>query len=193
MERPRLTELLARIPEDGPDALDAVFAEVYEEIRLLAARQRARWNGHHTLDTTALVNEAYLKLVGQQRLDVRSRGHFFALASRAMRQLLCNYARDRAAAKRGGDRSDVPLHEVEEAAPGLVEEQRAAGILLDLDDALHRLADEDPRAVRVVECRFFGGLTVEETAESLGVSTRTVKRAWRFAQAWLRSELEDAG
>jgi RNA polymerase sigma factor (TIGR02999 family) len=188
-DRP-ITELLQDLRNGDPEALDRVFSELYDELQFLARRQRQRWDGNQTLNTTALVHEAYLKLVGQSALSLRSRGHFFALASRAVRHILCNYRRDQEAQKRGGGQKAVPLEDAGEAvaiggpgAPG-------ADRILALDEALTRLEAAHPRPARVVECRFFGGLTVEETAAALEISVRTVKRDWAFAQAWLHGELE---
>ncbi|MEK9499604.1 sigma-70 family RNA polymerase sigma factor [Gaopeijia maritima] len=181
-----ITRLLDRAGEGDAEAWNAVFDGVYDELRLLARRQRGRWTGHATLDTTALVHEAWLKLARPDELSLRDRGHFFALASRVMRQILCNYARDRAAQKRGGGRERVTL---DEGVVGGDSGPAAAVALRDLDDALTRLEQSHARVARVVECRFFGGLTVQETADALGVSPRTVKREWRFAQAWLQGEL----
>jgi RNA polymerase sigma factor (TIGR02999 family) len=185
-----VTALLERAKDGDGEALDQLFPRIYEELQLLARRQRRRWEGDYTMNTTALVHEAYLKLVGRQTLDVRGRGHFFALASQAMRHILCNYGRGRRAQKRGGAQPVVSLDvegDVQVAAP----ESEPDGDLLDsLDRGLSALERVHPRPARVVECRFFGGLTVEETAAALEISPRTVKRDWRFAQAWLKNELE---
>lgn len=158
-------------------------------MRELAHRQRQRWRDDHTLDTTGLVHEAYLKLVSGAGADVESRAHFFALAVRAMRHILCNYARSRRALKRGGGLKPLPLAEGAALAAQAEPASEAADRLLALDAALKRLDQVDPRRSRVVECRFFGGLTVEETAMVIGVSTRTVKRDWAVAQAWLHREM----
>lgn len=185
-----VTRLLAQARDGDADALDRAFGHVYEELRALAERQRRRWTGDDTLNATALVHEAYLKLVGRSALDVRDRGHFFALAARAMRQILCNHARARKAAKRGGERDPVPL----DGLPGVMPDEAAGGdeieSLIALDEALSGLEALHPRAGRVVECRFFGGMTVNETAAALDVSDRTVKRDWEFAQSWLFAALE---
>ena len=175
-----VTRLLAAARAGDDGALEQAFALAYDELAALAHRQRRRWTGHATLDTVALVNEAYLKLVGPAP-EVEGRTHFLALAAKAMRQILSNYARDQNALKRGGDAVRVTLDGLDaaEAAPSLV----------DLDDALVRLERVDARLAAVVECRFFGGLTVAETAEALGVSARTVKRDWALAQAWLHRAL----
>lgn len=185
-----LTRLLDRAGAGDSAAWNDVFERVYDELQLLARRQRGRWSGDLTLNTTALVHEAYLKIAGAGALSMRGRSHFFALASRAMRQILCNRARDRKALKRGGDRVPVTLDDARAAG---VAEPDPGGRLEELDDALRRLEQRHSRAARVVECRFFGGLTVVETADALEVSPRTVKREWRFAQAWLQGELSEGG
>jgi RNA polymerase sigma factor (TIGR02999 family) len=166
---------------------------VYDELHALAHQQRRRWQGDHTLNTTALVHEAYVKLVAQKRIEVEGRAHFLALASRAMRHILCNHARAAGARKRGGGLERLSLdsmHQPETAASSAGEH---ADTLVALDDALRRLEEVDPRQSRVVECRFFGGLTIEETASALGISPRTVKRDWQVAQAWLHREIVGAG
>lgn len=172
------------------DALDELFALVYDELRVLAGRQRKRWTGDYTLNTTALVHEAYVKLVDQSRIGVESRTHFFAFAARAMRHILCNYAREKSAKKRGGDLRRLPLDRVELPADRAVSGDDPSDALAALDVALERLEEVEPRWSRVVECRFFGGMTIDETATALGVSPRTVKRDWAVAQAWLRREME---
>ena len=177
--------------QDGNAAvLDELFALLYEELRTIAHRQRRRWQGDDTLDTTALVHEAYLKLVGQARLGVESRAHFFALAAKAMRHILCNYVRERSAQKRGGGLERLPLDECKAVSPQIALPPEPADTLLALDDALRRLEQIDPRQSKVVECRFFGGLTIEETATAIGVSPRTVRRDWSVAQAWLHREMK---
>lgn len=186
-----ITRLLGELRAGNSTAIDELFPLVYDEIRSLAHRQRRRWRGNHTLDTTALVHEAYLKLVGQERIAVEDRAHFFALAVRAMRHIFCNYARDRAARKRGGGAEHVPVDEGKLADLHAMSDDQAA-LLVAVDEALLRLESTDPRQARVVECRFFGGMTVEETAAALGIAPRTVKRDAAFAQAWLRRELESS-
>lgn len=178
--------LLRRARAGDGRAMEEAFGHVYDELRLLARRQRVRWEGDFTLNTTALLHEAYLKLAGSPAPEIRERGHFFALASRAMRQILCNYARDRRARKRGGTANPVTLDtRIRDGAAVAT----APETLIALDEALTRLEESHPRAGRVVECRFFGGMTVEETAAALEVSSRTVKRDWEFAQAWLHGRL----
>lgn len=185
-----VTRLLGEVRGGDRRALGELFALVYDELQLLARRQRRRWDGDYTLNTTALVHEAYLKLVGQSRIGVESRAHFFALASRAMRHILCNYARRKRARKRGGDLERVPLDDQQVPAGRARPPDETSVLLAALDDALRRLEEMEPRRARVVECRFFGGMTVEETATALGVSPRTVKRDYSVAQAWLHRELD---
>lgn len=187
--RTRVTDLLADLPDAGAAAVDELFALLYEELRAMAHRQRRRWRGDDTLQTTALVHEAYLKLVDQQRIAAESRAHFLAVASRAMRHILCNYARDRRAQKRGGAVVHVALDTSGAEAALADGSSDSSEVLVALDEALRRLEQVDPRQSKVVECRFFGGLTIEETAAALGVSPRTVKRDWVMAQAWLHREM----
>lgn len=178
-----VVQLLDRLGSGDRDALDRLFTILYDELKDLSRRQRQRWHGNYTLDTTALVHEAYVRLIGRSRIDVESRAHFRSLAARAMRHILCDYARDRSAQKRGGGLERLPFDELAAGAPVFSEEQSDA--LVALDDALRQLERIDPRQSRVVECRFFGGLTIEETALAMGISARTVKRDWALAQAWL--------
>ena len=185
----RVTRLLGELNDGNVAVLDGLFALLYEELRVIAHQQRRRWEGDDTLNTTALVHEAYLKLVGQNRIATESRAHFFALAAKAMRHLLCNYARDRKAQKRGGGLERLTLDESNAPTPRAAFSEQHADSLLALDDALRRLELVDPRQSKVVECRFFGGLTSEETAAAIGISPRTVRRDWSMAQAWLHREL----
>jgi RNA polymerase sigma factor (TIGR02999 family) len=173
----------------GP-ALEELFVILYDELHGLARRQRQRWVGEYTLNTTALVHEAYLKLAGRERKGMESRAHFSAVAARAMRHILCNYARDQRAQKRGGDREVQTLDEAHVPAGGDQFTGKQSDMLIALDVALRRLEQVDPRRSHVVECRFFGGLTIEETAAAIGASARTVKRDWAVAQAWLHREME---
>ena len=187
--RTRVTQLLTDPPAGDAAAVDELFALLYNELREIAHRQRRRWQGDDTLQTTALVHEAFLKLVDQDRIAAESRAHFFGVAARAMRHILCNYARDQRAQKRGGGVAHVVLHEASAAAGSSNVPPEPMGVLVALDEALRRLERVDPRQSKVVECRFFGGLTIEETAGALDVSPRTVKRDWAMAQAWLHREM----
>ena len=182
-----VTALLAAAEAGDRSALDALLPLVYEDLTVLAHRQRRQWHGDLTLNTTALVHEAYLKIADQRRLPAESRAHFFAVAAKAMRHILCNYARDRRRHKRGGEYTRVSLTEV----AGVVElsDEQSDHLTL-LDDALQELARHAERQARVVECRFFGGMSVEDTAAALGISERTVKRDWMFARAWLRRQMQ---
>jgi RNA polymerase sigma factor (TIGR02999 family) len=178
-----VTQLLRRWREGDPAAMDHVLPVVYDELRRIArARLRGERDGH-TLGTTGLVHEAYLRLVDVERVDWRDRAHFLAMASRTMRRVLIDYANQRKAAKRGGIREQVSLGD-ELAAPAVDLDS-----VLELDAALTRLEAISPRQARSVELRFFGGLTLEETAEVLGTSAPTAMRDLRFAQAWLAREL----
>lgn len=178
-----VTRLLEAVARGRDGAVDELFAATYEELKALAGSQRRRWRGDDTLSTTVLIHEAYLKLAQRQGPQWEHRGHFFAVASTAMRQILINYARDKRVAKRGGDATPVSPDDVPLVSEDAVEE------LLALDEALDALAALDARQARVVECRFFGGLSVEETAEALDVSPATVKRDWAVARAYLQRTL----
>lgn len=168
-------------------SLGELFAAAYSRLHSLAHDQRRRWRGQETLSTTALVHEAYLKLSQQEAPRWQSRGHFFRVAARAMRHILINYAERSRAAKRGGD----SRHVAAEDAP-LIHESRIEELLA-LNEALTRLEGLSPRQAQVVECRFFAGLEVEETAEALAVSPATVMRDWRRGKAWLYRELASQG
>ena len=185
--RTRVTQLVAQLRDGNAAVVDELFALLYDELRAIAQRHRRRWRGDDTLQTTALVHEVFLKLVDQERITAESRAHFLAVAARAMRHILCNYARDRRAQKRGGAIEHVALDESRGDAPDYSSSE-SSDVLVALDEALRRLEKIDSRQSKVVECRFFGGLTIEETAAALGVSPRTVKRDWLVAQAWLRRE-----
>jgi RNA polymerase sigma factor (TIGR02999 family) len=189
-----LTQLLDAAARGDRGAFDRAFAFLYEELRVIAHAQRRRWQGNDTLDTRVLVHEAYLKLVRPDEPDAadapprwEGRRHFFALAAQVMRHVLANYAEQQRAAKRGGDAERVDLNAVDAAAEVLPPEQ--ADELLVLHEALTRLEARDPRQARIVECRFFAGLSIPETAEALDVSPATVKREWAEARAWLHAEL----
>jgi RNA polymerase sigma factor (TIGR02999 family) len=169
------------------EALDKVMPLVYDELRNLAHRYMLQERGGHTLQTTALVNEVYLKFANRDGLRAQNRAHFLALAARQMRCILVDYARGRARDKRGGDDAQkVPLDEAV-----VVSNDRSAEMLA-LDEALNGLAKFDERKSRVAELRFFAGRTVEETAEALSISPETVNRDWRLAKAWLRKELQQS-
>jgi RNA polymerase sigma-70 factor (ECF subfamily) len=174
-----LTGLLLEWREGDKAALDRLTPLVYDELRRIAHRYVQRERDGHTLQTTALVNEAYLRLAGQQKVDWQNRAHFFAVTAQVMRHILIDHARRRSYAKHGGDARQVSL---EDAA---VMSQERAAELIALDEALDELAKLDQRKSRVVELRYFGGLSLEETAEVLEISLMTVRRDWRAAKAWL--------
>lgn len=180
--RTRATTLLEDSSPGSP-GLDRLVPLVYDQLRRMAHDQLARERPDHTLQTTALVHEAYVKLVDDTRVTRKGRAYFFAAAARAMRQVLVEHARRAGALKRGGDRVVESLRE------DLVGVRTFALELLDLHRALEELAERSPRQARVVECRYFAGLTVRETAEALDVSPRTVKYDWAMARAWLHREL----
>ena len=174
-----LTGLLIEWRQGDETALDKLTPLVYDELRRIAHRYVQRERDGHTLQTTALVNEAYLRLAGQQKIEWQSRAHFFAVTAQVMRHVLIDHARRRHYVKHGGALQQVSL---EDAA--MMSQQRAAELVA-LDEALNELAQLDPRKSRVVELRYFGGLSLEETAEVLEVSLMTVRRDWRAAKAWL--------
>ena len=178
-----VTALLARAGAGDASALDDVFPLIYDELRRLAGQQLRREPDGHTLSPTALVHEAYMRLVDYSSVEWTGRAHFLAAASTAMRRILVDHARGHRSAKRGGALQRVSLDHVE-----LGTEDRA-DMLVALDEALDRLKALDGRQARVVECRFFGGMTEEETAEALGVGLRTAKRDWAKAKSWLHREL----
>jgi len=182
--------LLEAVERGDAAALTALFSLVYRELRILARQQRRRWQGNITLDTTALVHEVYLKLVGRHQPASRSRAHFFAVAAKAMRHILCNYARDRSRKKRGGHVPHVRLEAGEELVGRLQLTDDQTERLTALDEALRAFARIAERQSHVVECRFFGGMSIEDTATALGISARTVQRDWIFARAWLRREMQ---
>lgn len=175
------TELLSAAQASDRKAIDQLFRLTYEELKRAAHHRLSRQRAGETLNTTALVHETYLRLIGGSDVRWEDRGHFFALASRAMRFVLIDHARGRGAKKRGGPAMELPLDVVEVSA----EVASAGADLLDLNDALERLARVSPRLARLVEYRFFGGLTYEEIADVTGVSERTVKRDWTRARTWL--------
>lgn len=182
-----VTTLLRQLSQGQRSALDHLMPVVYDELRRLAHGQLRNERPGHTLGTTGLVHEAYLRLVDVEQVRWQDRAHFRAMAARMMRRILIDYARARHREKRGGDAIVVPL---DEAADVPIER---ADDWLDLDDALTRLEAESERQCRVVEYRCFAGMTVEETAEALGTSPATVKRDWVFARAWLNRRLDAGG
>jgi len=182
----RVTALLAEAKAGKAEALDALLPLVYAELRRVAGAYVRRERPGQTLQATGLVHEAYLRLMKDKNLHWENRAHFCAIAANAMRQILVERARARGAAKRGGAWNRLTLDEGQAAAPEAVVDVEA------LDQALARLAERDPDQARLVELRYFGGLTIEETAAVLGVSPATVKRSWMVARAWLKKELGGA-
>lgn len=179
-----VTQLLRRLEAGNDDALERLMPLLYDELRMVARKQLRNERPDHTLSTTGLVNEAYLKLVDQRRLRAEDRTQFFAIAATTMRRILVDYARARKRIKRGGGQQPIPLDE----AKHFLSDAEAEEVLA-LDEALDRLEEVNPRGSKVVNMRFFSGLTLQETADALGFSVKTVQRAWTAARAWLRKEV----
>ena len=182
-----VTQLLVSWSKGNKEALDRLVPLVYSELRRLARRYMGRESPGHTLQTSALINEAYMKLVDRQNIQWQNRAHFFAVAAQVMRHILIDHARTRNYAKRGAGARKISLDET-----AVLSDKRAADLVA-LDDALNALAEIDPRKSRIIELRFFGGLSIEETAEIMEISTVTVTREWRTARAWLRREMSADG
>ena len=180
-----VTHWLERLKSGDQEALDRVLPLVYDELRAVAGYYMREERGEHTLSATALVHEAYLRMVKQRRIRVEDRSQFLSVAATMMRRVLVDWARAKKREKRGGGQVPVPLESVE----NLLSDEEVDEVIA-LDDALDRLAKVNPRGSRVVEQRFFGGLEVEEIAELEGMSARTVRRDWVAARAWLRKEVE---
>lgn len=178
-----ITRLLRAHAGGDRQAIDRLMPLVYDHLRVIARRQLARAGRPQTLNTTSLVHEAYLQLVDENGIEWQDRSHFFAICARAMRRILVDAARRRGAAKRGGGKPDLTLE------PGLVSVEEQTELVLAVDQALARLASFNPRLEQVVECRYFAGMTEEETAEALSISLRTAQRDWTRARAWLQKEL----
>lgn len=179
-----VTELLLEWQQGDPSALDKLTPLVYDELCRMAHRYMSRERDGHTLQTTALVNEAYLRLVGGQQVEWQNRAHFFGVVAQIMRHVLVDHARRRRYDKHGGDARRVSFEDV-----AVMPQERAAKLIA-LDEALESLMKLDARKARVVELRYFGGLSIEETAEVLGISPMTVRRDWRAAKAWLYNQVE---
>jgi RNA polymerase sigma factor (TIGR02999 family) len=182
-ERSPVTELLLAWGQGDESALDRLMPMVHEELHRLARREMRGERTGHTLQTTALVNEAYLRLIDARRVHWHDRAHFFALSARLMRRILVDHARSRQYLKRGGGAKQITLDDA------LVVAEARSADLIALDDALQALAAVDPRKSQVIEMRYFGGLTVDETAEALSISPETVTRDWRFGKVWLLRKL----
>jgi RNA polymerase sigma-70 factor (ECF subfamily) len=181
--QPEITELLLKWSKGDSAALDQLIPMIYPELRRMARRFMGRENSHHTLQTSALINEAYLRLIDQQAVEWQDRAHFFAVAAQVMRHILIDHARRYRYAKRGAGVKHMALDDTTIAI-----QERAAEFVA-LDSALNGLSEIDPRKARIVELRFFGGLTVDETAEVMKLSPITIKREWRAARAWLFREI----
>jgi RNA polymerase sigma-70 factor (ECF subfamily) len=178
-----VTELLAKAQSGDSSALANVFPLIYEELRRLAQIQLKREPDGHTLSPTALVHEAYMRLIDYSRMEWNGRAHFMAVAATAMRRILVEHARGHRSLKRGGALQRVSIESVQ------VGTEERAELLIAVDEALSRLKEIDPRQAQVVECRFFGGMTEEETANALGIGLRTAKRDWAKAKVWLHKEI----
>jgi RNA polymerase sigma factor (TIGR02999 family) len=185
-KRQDITRLIVDIRQGNASASDELFRRVYTELRRIAGRQMRNERPGHTLQPTALVHEAYMRLIAQRHLPGENRAHFFGVAANVMRRILIDHARGRHANKRGGRDVKVPLEDASAVAS-----ENPEG-LLEVDRALEQLAARDPRQARIIELRFFGGLSVEETAEALGVNARTIDRDWKAARDWLRRHLSGA-
>jgi RNA polymerase sigma factor (TIGR02999 family) len=183
-EPPDVTQLLLQMEHGDRHAVDVLLPAVYRELRRLAAGYLQREREGHTLQPTALVHEAYMRMVDQSRVHWQNRAHFFGVAAQMMRRVLVDHARTQGARKRGGDVEKSPLGE------DLVASLERSSELVAIDDALAALEQLDPAKAKVVELRFFGGLSIEETAAATGVSVATVNRQWRMAKAWLFAELQ---
>lgn len=181
-----ISELLQAWSNGESGAADEIMPLVYDELRRQARRYLRRERANHTLQSTALVHEAYIRLVGQRDVTWQNRAHFFGIAAEMMRRILVNYALRSGRVKRGGEAVTIAIDEGFQVADNSSDVN-----LIDLDEALDRLAGLDSRQARVVELKYFGGLSIEETAEVLGISNATVKREWNMAKAWLRAELAD--
>jgi len=182
--REDVTVLLTEMTKGNTDAASKLIPLVYQELRELAANYMRHERSDHTLQPTALVHEAFLKLVQQRSVDWQSRAHFFGVAAQVMRRILVDHARGHLRRKRGGGQRSVPIDEA------LVFTPEQSENLVKLDQSLERLTQIDPRQGKIVELRFFGGLTVEQTADLLGISPKTVKRDWSMAKAWLHGDLK---
>lgn len=181
----QVTQLLIKWSNGDKAALDKLMPLIHEELRRLAHQYMSRERSGHTLQTSALVNEAYIRLVNRKGVQWQNRAHFFAIAANSMRSILVDHARSHAYAKRGGGAHKITLDD-----ELLGSQQRAAEVVA-LDDVLTQLADIDPQQSRIVELRFFGGLTIEETAEVVQLSPATIKREWNIAKAWLYHQLSN--
>ncbi len=182
-----ITELLVRWNDGEDAALELLLPVVYDDLRRIARRAMRGQNSGHTFQTTDLIHEAYLKLAEGQRAEWQNRAHFFAVAARAMRHILVDYARSKQSVKRGGEARRVTLDETLTVSPDI------SGEIVQLNLLLEQLARIDPRKASIVEMKFFGGMTTEEIAEALNLSPKTIKRDWRFARSWLQRGMSSGG
>jgi len=183
----QVTQQLQGIRDGDEGSIRALMASVYDDLRVLAARHLSRESPDHILQPTALVHEVFMKLVDQSKVDWQGRTHFLAVSSEAMRRILVDHARHRLRLKRGGGQLRIPLDESLQLSP------HSDADVLAVDEAISRLGELDPRQAKIIEMRFFGGMTVAEVASALGVSKRTVEAEWTMIRAWMRRELsEDA-
>jgi RNA polymerase sigma factor (TIGR02999 family) len=183
-EPQEITQMLLELTDGNEEVVNQILPHIYDELRRLASSYLRRERSNHTLQPTALVHEAYMKLIDQTRVKWQNRAHFFGIAAQVMRRILMDHARKHTAEKRGGDAEVLPIEE-----EILIVSHDKSAELIALDDALKQLAEMDERKAKIVELRYFGGLSIEETAEVIGVSVPTVNREWRMAKAWLYSEL----
>lgn len=188
MTSEEITYYLQEYENGNKSALDRLFPLIYNELRKGARQLRFQFFNLDTMNTTALVHEAYIKLLQSGKTDFKNRAHFFFIASRAMRQILVNASLKKRALKRGGDQHDLPIDELNDRFE--LSDKTAEDLLL-LNDALKKLEIQDERQANIVECRFFGGMTIEETATTLNISPASVKRSWSMAKAWLYIELNE--
>src|SRR4051812_27749964 len=180
----QITQMLIELTDGNTEVVDRIYPFIYDELRKLAGSYLRRERSDHTLQPTALVHEAYMKLIDQKQVKWQNRAHFFGIAAQVMRRILMDHARKHKAEKRGGYVDKLPLEE-----EILLVSQDSSSQLLALDDALKTLADLDPQKAKIVELRYFGGLSIEETAQVVGVSVPTINRQWKMAKAWLYGQL----
>lgn len=179
-----ITQMLIDLTDGNQEVVNQILPHIYDELRRLAGSYLRRERSDHTLQPTALVHEAYMKLIDQKQVKWQNRAHFFGIAAQVMRRILMDHARKHLANKRGGNAEVLPLEE-----EILIVSNDRSNDLIALDDALEELGKMDPQKARIVELRYFGGLSIEETAEVIGVSVPTINRQWRLAKAWLYSQL----
>lgn len=179
-----ITRMLIELTDGNTEVVNQILPHIYDELRKLASSYLRRERSDHTLQPTALVHEAYMKLIDQKKVRWQNRAHFFGIAAQVMRRILLDHARKHKADKRGGEAEKLPLEE-----EILVVSHEKSAELIALDDALEALAAIDPQKAKIVELRYFGGLSIEETAEVMGVSVPTINRQWRMAKAWLYGQI----